>query len=63
MFGSNKWDYDFYVLTNIGVLVFKDDNFLNPLTLWPLAMIKLEPMTGKKVGGKDFLFKISVGAE
>jgi hypothetical protein len=61
MFGSAKWESDFYVLTNIGVLVFKDDNFLNPLTLYPLALIKIEPMIGKKIGGKDNIFKLSVG--
>jgi len=63
MFGSAKWDSDFYVLTNIGVLVFKDDNFLNPLTLYPLAMIKIEQMLGKKIGGKEHIFKLFVGGD
>ena len=63
MFNSSKWDSDFYVLTEIGILSFKDDNFLNPLMLYPLGQIKIEVMQGKKVGGKDFVFKLFVGNE
>lgn len=30
---EDTWERNFYVLTNVGLLVFKDENFVNPLKL------------------------------
>jgi len=34
---KDDWEASFYVLTNVGLLVFETDNFLNPTKLIPLA--------------------------
>ena len=37
MFGDSNWESHFYVLTNVGILVFEEDNFMNPTRLIPLG--------------------------
>lgn len=48
---QDDWEASFYVLTNVGLLVFESDNFLNPTKLIPLSQISIEPFK-KKVGSK-----------
>jgi len=59
---QDDWQASFYVLTNVGLLVFESDNFLNPTKLIPLAQIAIEPFK-KKVGSKQYVFKFKVGPE
>lgn len=60
MFISEElWESQFYVLTNVGILVFKDDNFLNPLRLIPLGKLTMAPV-GCKISNRDFLFKLII---
>ena len=58
---KDNWESNFYVLTNVGILVFEEDNFLNPTRLIPLGSLGLRKLTKKACGGKNFGFKLSVG--
>jgi len=49
------------VLTNVGLLVFKEDNFVNPLKLVPLVDLKIVQLD-RKVYNRDFIFGLSTGA-
>jgi hypothetical protein len=42
LFSGDVWESFFLVLTNVGILVFAGDNFLNPQRLIPLGKIKVE---------------------
>jgi hypothetical protein len=57
LISDDLWEPNFYVLTNVGLLVFKDENFINPLKLIPLLNLSMMPVT-KKVINRDFLFKL-----
>jgi len=57
LINDDLWEPNFYVLTNVGLLVFKDENFINPLKLIPLVNLSMIPVT-KKVSNRDFLFKL-----
>ena len=39
MFSDSNWESHFYVLTNVGILVFEEDNFMNPTRLIPLGSL------------------------
>jgi len=39
---GDVWESHFLVLTNVGILVFIGDNFLNPSRLIPLGKLKVE---------------------
>ena len=58
---QDNWESHFYVLTNVGILVFEDDNFMNPTRLIPLGSLSLEKLTKKAAGGKNFGFKLKIG--
>ena len=47
-------------MTNVGILVFEEDNFMNPTRLIPLGQLKMEQIA-QKVSGKPFSFKLSIG--
>lgn len=61
LISDDLWKPDFYVLTNVGLLVFKDENFINPLKLIPLVNLNLMPVANK-VSNRDFLFKLTTGS-
>jgi hypothetical protein len=61
MFGSADWESHFFVLTNVGILVFAGDNFLNPLRLIALNVLKVE--AAKKDGKRDFVMKLILNEE
>ena len=62
MFDDDNWDSAFYVLTNVGILVFEEDNFSNPSRLIALSKLTVEPISQKNAG-KPFAFKITVDEE
>ena len=44
MFSEDNWESGFYVLTNVGILVFEEENFSNPTRLIPLGSLQVEPI-------------------
>ena len=58
-FVDDVWESQFYVLTNVGILVFSDDNFKNPLKLIPLDKLSMVPL-GRKISNRDYLFKLTI---
>ncbi len=62
MFSSDLWESLFFVLTNVGILVFADDNFLNPTRLIPLGKLKVSRVA-KKFGKREHVFKLSLNEE
>ena len=42
LFGNGTWDSHFFVLTNVGLLIFEGDNFVKPDRLVPLAGLVCE---------------------
>ena len=50
-------------MTNVGILVFEEDNFMNPSRLIPLGSLGLEKLTKKATGGKAFGFRLSIGED
>jgi len=60
MFDDDNWDSSFYVLTNVGILVFEDENFSNPTRLIPLNKLGVSPESQKKAG-KPFAFNLKIG--
>jgi hypothetical protein len=56
MFSGDVWESHFFVLTNVGILVFAGDNFLNPMRLVALNTLQIE--AAKKEGKKDFVLKL-----
>lgn len=62
MFSEDNWESGFYVLTNVGILVFEEENFSNPTRLIPLGQLEVEPVA-QKVAGKPFVFKLTIGEE
>lgn len=63
MFAGDLWESLFFVLTNVGLLIFESDNYLNPSRLVPLQNLKIEKMTKKQLKTKDYGFKLTVGPE
>mmetsp|Transcript_64734 Transcript_64734/g.89579 ORF Transcript_64734/g.89579 Transcript_64734/m.89579 type:complete len:93 (-) Transcript_64734:66-344(-) len=59
MFNEDNWVSKFYVLTNVGVLVFEDENFLVPKELLPIAAMQIEPVN-REIGGRTNVFKMKV---
>jgi len=47
------------VLTNVGLLVFNDDNFVNPLRLIPLTSLTMVPQ-GSGQFNRDNVFKLTM---
>ena len=45
LFSDENWESSFYVLTNVGILVFEEENFGNPTRLIPLGKLKVEPVS------------------
>ena len=56
---SDTWESAFYVLTNVGLLVFNDDNFVNPLRLIPLTSLTMVPL-GSGQFSRDNVFKLTM---
>ena len=50
------------MLTNVGILVFEEENFSNPTRLIPLGSLEVEPVA-QKVAGKPFVFKLTVSED
>jgi len=44
LMNEETWERNFYVLTNVGLLVFKDENFVNPLKLIQLLNMTMLPV-------------------
>ena len=42
LLNQDNWESNFYVLTNVGILVFEEDNFMNPTRLIPLGSLGLQ---------------------
>jgi hypothetical protein len=61
LISDDLWEPNFYVLTNVGLLVFKDDNFINPLKLIPLVNLSIVLATNK-VSNRDFVFKLKTAS-
>ena len=55
MFSDDAWESSFYVLTNVGILVFEEENFSNPTRLIPLGKLAVTPVA-QKTAGKPFAF-------
>ena len=49
-------------MTNVGILVFEEENFSNPTRLIPLGKLDVEPVSQKKAG-KPFSFNLKIGDE
>ena len=47
------------MLTNVGILVFEEENFSNPTRLIPLGKLKVEPVSQKQAG-KPFALRLKV---
>jgi len=62
MFSDDNWESSFYVLTNVGILVFEEENFSNPTRLIPLSKLGVAPESQKKAG-KPFAFNLKIGEE
>lgn len=62
MFSDDNWESSFYVLTNVGILVFEEENFSNPTRLIPLSKLGVAPESQKKAG-KPFAFNLRIGDE
>ena len=62
MFSEDNWETGFYVLTNVGILVFEEENFSNPTRLIPLGALQVEPIAQKKAG-RPFVFQLTIGAD
>lgn len=62
MFSEENWESSFYVLTNVGILVFEEENFSNPTRLIALSSLEVEPVSQKNAG-KPFAFKLTVSEE
>ena len=62
MFADDAWESSFYVLTNVGILVFEEENFSNPTRLIPLGKLAVTPVA-QKVAGKPFAFKFLIDEE
>ena len=60
MFSDDNWESDFYVLTNVGILVFEEENFSNPTRLIPLGKLGVAPVS-QKTAGKPFSFRLTIG--
>ena len=58
LMNEDTWEPDFYVLTNVGLLVFKDDNFVNPLKLISVLKMTMVPVA-RRAGERDFVFKLT----
>ena len=59
MFSEENWESNFYVLTNVGILVFEEENFSNPTRLIPLGKLSVAPVS-QKTAGKPFAFKLVI---
>ena len=59
MFSDDNWDSSFYVLTNVGILVFEEENFSNPTRLIPLGKLNVAPLA-QKTAGKPFAFNLTI---
>ena len=62
MFSDDNWESSFYVLTNVGILVFEEENFSNPTRLIPLGSLNVQPISQQKAG-KPFAFNLKIGEE
>ena len=62
MFSDDNWESHFYVLTNVGILVFEEENFGNPTRLIPLGKLTVAPVSQKQAG-KPFAFRLTVDEE
>jgi len=62
VFSEDNWESHFYVLTNVGILVFEEENFSNPTRLIPLGKLGVVPLA-QKTAGKPFAFKLTVSDE
>ena len=62
MFSEENWESSFYVLTNVGILVFEEENFSNPTRLIALSCLEVEPVSQKNAG-KPFAFKLTISEE
>lgn len=60
MFSDDSWTSSFYVLTNVGILVFEEENFSNPTRLIALGKLNVAPVA-QKIAGKPFAFSLKVG--
>ena len=59
MFSDDNWESSFYVLTNVGILVFEEENFSNPTRLIPLGKLEVAPVA-QKTAGKPFAFNLTI---
>ena len=50
LLNQDNWESNFYVLTNVGILVFEEDNFMNPTRLIPLGSLGLQKLSKKAAG-------------
>ena len=62
MFSDDNWESSFYVLTNVGILVFEEENFSNPTRLIPLGKLNVQPVSQQKAG-KPFAFNLMIGED
>jgi len=62
LFSDENWESNFYVLTNVGILVFEEENFSNPTRLIPLGKLTVAPVSQKQAG-KPFAFRLSITEE
>jgi len=62
LFSDDNWESNFYVLTNVGILVFEEENFSNPTRLIPLGKLKVAPVSQKQAG-KPFGFRLTIDDE
>lgn len=62
MFSEDNWESSFYVLTNVGILVFEEENFCNPTRLIPLGKLGVAPVAQKQAG-RPYAFKLTIDEE
>ena len=57
MFGKNKWNRFFVVLSNVGLLYFKDP-LESPVDLFPILNCQLTEVDPDEVGGATTVFRL-----
>ena len=62
MFSETNWESGFYVLTNVGILVFEEENFSNPTRLISLSKLNVTPVA-QKTAGMPFAFNLVIEGE
>ena len=57
-----SWDSNFFILSNLGMLIFESENLFNPTKLIPLGQLSLKAH-GHQIDNKNHVMTLSYGSE